>query len=33
MRQAYLLLETPAIDLLVGQTQQLFGWGPIFYSE
>jgi hypothetical protein len=33
MRQAYLLLETPFVDLLVGQTQQLFGWGPIFYPN
>src|SRR6266540_2465230 len=33
MRQAYILLETPVVDLLVGQTQQLFGWGPIFYPS
>jgi hypothetical protein len=31
MRQAYALLESPYIDFLAGQTQQLFGWGPIFY--
>ena len=33
MRQAYILLETPVVDLLVGETQQLFGWGPIFYPN
>jgi hypothetical protein len=33
MRQAYVLLETPVIDVLVGQTQQLFGWGPNFYPN
>jgi hypothetical protein len=33
MRQAYVLLETPVVDLLVGQTQQLFGWGPLFYPH
>jgi hypothetical protein len=33
MRQAYLLLETPVVDLLIGQTQQLFGWGPNFYPN
>ncbi len=31
MRQAYALLETPYVDFLAGQTQQLLGWGPIFY--
>jgi len=31
VRQAYALLESPYVDFLAGQTQQLFGWGPIFY--
>jgi hypothetical protein len=33
MRQCYAKLESPVIDLLVGQTQQLMGWGPIFYPN
>jgi hypothetical protein len=33
MRQCYAKLESPVADLLVGQTQQLFGWGPIFYPN
>lgn len=33
MRQAYILLESPVIDVLFGQTQQLFGWGPVFYPN
>jgi hypothetical protein len=33
MRQCYAKLESPYIDLLVGQTQQLMGWGPTFYPN
>jgi hypothetical protein len=33
MRQCWAKLESPVVDLLVGQTQQLFGWGPIFYPN
>jgi hypothetical protein len=31
MRQAYLKLETWLIDVVAGQTQDLFGWGGYFY--
>ena len=31
MRQAYLKLETFVIDVIAGQTQDLFGWGGSFY--
>ncbi|HEX3695683.1 MAG TPA: hypothetical protein VH374_09860 [Polyangia bacterium] len=31
MRQAYLKLETYVIDVIAGQTQDLFGWGGYFY--
>ncbi|HEU4734047.1 MAG TPA: hypothetical protein VFT22_39415 [Kofleriaceae bacterium] len=30
IRNAYLKLETPVVDLLIGQTWSLFGWQPIF---
>jgi hypothetical protein len=33
MRQAYAKLESPVVDILVGQTQQLLGWGPLFYPN
>jgi hypothetical protein len=31
MRQAYLKLETYVVDVIAGQTQDLFGWGGYFY--
>jgi hypothetical protein len=30
IRNAYLRLETPVVDLLIGQTWSLFGWQPVF---
>jgi len=30
MRHAYLKVETPVVDVLVGQTWHLFGWQPIY---
>jgi hypothetical protein len=33
MRQAYLKVETWFIDVVAGQTQDLFGWGGTFYPS
>jgi len=33
MRQAWFKLETPIVDLTVGQTWQLFGWQPYFFAN
>ncbi len=33
LRQAYMKIETPIVDITVGQTWHIFGWQPVFHPN